>query len=96
MFVKYIVKKDNEAVVIKYDLRTNNIQIGGYCKFIALIHQLVNVPYFEQLSQCSNSHSQRNKLRYEAKIELGKFLEIINKITQDFSCERALRVNRLI
>lgn len=96
MFVKYIVKKGEEAVVIKFDLRNKKLQVGGYHRFVGLITQICSKPYFDELVGVENNHSQRNKLRYEITVETNRFLETIEKISEDFDCERARKVNRLI
>jgi tRNA1(Val) A37 N6-methylase TrmN6 len=95
MFVKYIVKRGDEAIVIKFDMRNTRIQIGGYSRFIELLNILVHPPYFSKI-EMENTHSQRNKIRYEGSMNLSDFLKMMDKVSSDFDCEKVKRVNRLI
>jgi len=96
MFVKYVVKKGEEAVVVKFDLRIKRVFFGGYVKFIGLINSLMQPQYFGGKVEEKNYHSQRNKIRYEADMETTIFLEIMDKIMEDFDTKRVQRVDRLI
>jgi len=95
MFVKYIVKRENASVVVKFDLRSNRVVIGGYVKFIDFIGCLISETYFDIDSP--NCHSQRNKVRYEkVMLSLKHFNDIMIKVQEDFYVTKAKRVERLL
>lgn len=97
MFIKYIVKKGTQAVVIKFDLRNCAVQLGGYVKFIELINTLMENQYLGKIVCDANSHSQRNKVRFVGKFKsLTKFLEVMEKVKEDFDVDKVKRVERLI
>lgn len=97
MFIKYIIKKDTQAVVVKFDLRNNSVILGGYVKFIELINTLLQNQYFGKFIKEDNNHSQRNKVRFIGIMKgMSDFIEIMDKIKQDFDCEKVKRVERLI
>lgn len=95
MFLKYIIKRGEESIVIKFDLRTCEVQIGGYFRFINLIHAVMDKPYFNMIKK-ENDHTQKNKVRYRGALDLKDFNAIIELIKEDFHCQLVRRVNRLI
>lgn len=95
MFTKYVVKHGDSAVVVKFDLRVNKLIVGGYVRHIDLTKKLVSKLYFN-MSNLKNCHSQRNKVKYVEKMELDKFIEVMDRVSEDFSVEKVRHVNRLL
>jgi tRNA1(Val) A37 N6-methylase TrmN6 len=95
MYIKYLVKKEDDIAVIKFNIDKKKVQIGGYARFFNLITLLINKPYFSSVVK-ENTHTQRNKMRFEGTITMEKFIETIDMVSQDFDVEKTQRVGRLI
>ncbi len=97
MFIKYVVKRAEETIVIKFDIRNNSIYIGGYISFIDLVNTVMQKEYFKKYMSNENVHSQRNKVKYKGEIKgLSEFILVMEKIKEDFDCKQVKRVERLI
>jgi hypothetical protein len=96
MFIKYLVKQGESAIVVKFDLRSDKIIMGGYVMNVDILQRLMRRPYFEKSVSSKNCHSQRNKIKYIGRISLDKFLEVMDRVSEDYTVEKVRRVNRLI
>lgn len=95
MFEKYVVKKDNQTVVLKYDLRTDTVTVGGFAVFSELI-ELVVEDGFDQEMPLENTHSQRNKIKYIFKCARKKYRSAIKYLDENFILEKVESHGRLI
>ena len=95
MWLKYIIKRGRESIVVKYNIREEKVVLGGYAVFSEFILLLTKPPYFESVDP-HNVDSQKNKIRFIGYMSLDLFHEVIRMVGESFYCERVNNVNRLL
>ncbi len=81
---KYFVMLDKIVIGIIYDNITHKISIGGNCKFIGVIENLI-YNYFDLKKagdQIRFKYTQKNKIRFNSKMNREKFLKAVQYIKE--------------
>lgn len=95
MWIKYLVKRDEQTVVIKFDTSTEKIILGGYGKFFELIEAIKEGEYFD-CEWGGNTHSQPNKFRHESHVNSTAFLAGMTNLAEDYDVEKVTSTDRMI
>jgi len=97
MIEKYLVKQDEETIVVKYNVDTNEITIGGYKVFMHLIESILVDVFSQNLDDVHNIHSQSNKVAYKFKIEKrSEIRRQLEYIDEQYILEKVDKTGRIM
>lgn len=82
MIEKYALTQVDKTVIMKFNFLKLELIIGGYSRHRQFIENIIE-QYWDLQTLPEMTFSQKNKLRYSARMVSAKYREIIKKIQDD-------------
>lgn len=88
MYEKWTIAEDDEKIVIKLNLKSHEVSIGGRAHFSVFIDYVISRVFEQNLDKMENIHTHKLYLRYTFKYTKTAWRQAIDYLNENYIIEK--------